>query len=140
MQTKLLTLLSFFLYCTLSLASNDIPINDTIQLKLDHVRGRWIETKKDSEKSDIYIFREDYTFHKATDSGEILFFNVAGKYQLSNDSIKIFYQDFSRQTTRAVKVKKMHLQVISLSDQELNINKTENYHTQFIRLRRQNAQ
>lgn len=138
-QIKRLIPIALSLYSAFTFATNLVPINDTIILDMKHVEGRWIEKSTD-KKPNIYIFRDDNTFHKATDNGELLFFNVAGKYKLSNDSIQVFYQDFSRQTSGRVKVRTMYLQVVSLSDEELNINKTENNKTEFIRLRRKKTQ
>lgn len=140
MQTKLYILL--FLTLTSNILFASVPLNDTIILKTNHVEGRWIHEYKEKDKieADIYIFRSDYTFHKASDSGELLFFNVAGTYKLSNDLITISYQDFSRGVNTRAKVRKMYLQVIALSEDELNINKTEDKQTSFIRLKRQKNQ
>lgn len=135
MQTKLLTLF-LLLYVTVAQAS--VPINDTIILNTKHVEGRWITEKKGEVQAEIYIFRDDNTFHKASDNGELLIFNIVGKYQLANDSIIISFQDYSRSINP--RVKKMYLQVIALSDEELNINKTEKNKTEFIRLKRQFSQ
>lgn len=133
MQTKLY--ITFCLIFISNVLNAIVPINDTIILNTKHIEGRWIHESED--KADIYIFRSDYTFHRANDSGDLLFFNVAGKYKLSNDSIIIYYQDFSRVINTKARVREMHLQVIALSDEELNINKTENKQTAFIRLKRQ---
>lgn len=112
------------------------PIHDTIILTKQHVEGRWISESKDCTQADIYIFRDDQTFHKASNTGDLLIFNVAGKYQLANDSIIIIYQDYHRAMNP--RIKKMYWRVISLSDEELNINKTEKKKSEFIRLKRQN--
>lgn len=135
MQTKLLTLF-LLLYVTVAQAS--VPINDTIILNTKHVEGRWITEKKGEVQAEIYIFRDDNTFHKASDNGELLIFNIVGNYQLANDSIIISFQDYSRSMNP--RVTKMYLQVIALSDEELNINKTEKNKTEFIRLKRQFSQ
>lgn len=135
MQAKLL--IFFFLFCV-SIAQASIPINDTIMLKNKHVEGRWITQEKEKTQANIYIFRDDNTFHKSNDTGDLLIFNVVGSYQLVNDSIVISYQDFSRAMNP--RVKKMYLQVIALSDDELNIYKTENKKIEFMRLKRQKNQ
>ncbi len=138
MRTKLYILLCLIFISKILNAT--VPINDTIILNTKHIEGRWIHKPENKAEADIYIFRSDYTFHKASDSGDLLFFNVAGKYKLSNDSITIFYQDFSKGINTKAKVRKMYLQVIALSDEELNINKTENRQTGFIRLKRKKNQ
>ena len=116
--------------------NDDMPVNDTIRLSLQHVEGRWIEENNQGQ-SNIYIFKDDYSFFKAVDRQDVLIFNVSGKFRLSNDSMRIVYQDLSGQNMAKARVRTMHLRVIALSDQELNVYKTERNQTSFVRLRRQ---
>lgn len=138
-QPRLFISFILILISSLLSATDTVPIQDTIKLELQHVEGRWIEANKNSEdKRNIYVFRPEYTFHKAIDNDDVLVFNITGKFELSNDSIKVYYQDFSRPNVRKPRVRTMIFRVIALSDDELNINITEYNKTQFIRLRRQN--
>lgn len=120
-------------------AQNEVPVHDTVCLSLTDIEGRWIE-KNEDQPDVIYLFRSDSTFFKALDNSEVLIFNVAGKFKIYNDTIRIVYQDMSRMLSTPAKIRTMYLKIISLSEDELNIQKTENLRTAFIRLRRQNKQ
>lgn len=134
---RLLLIFNLAICNLLVFGSDYLPIHDTIRLNIDHVEGRWIEQlQDDTKKSNIYVFRSDYSFHKAIDDTDILLFNITGSFVLLDDKIKIHYQDFSRPLNRKPKVRVMTFRVIALSDDELNIYKTEDNKTQFIQLTR----
>lgn len=118
------------------LAQDQMPINDTVRLTMAHVEGRWVE-EKDDEKNSIYLFKNDSTFFKAIDNQDVLIFNVSGLFKLYNDTIRVVYQDMSRMHVAKPRVRTMYLKVIALSDEELNIYKTDRNETSFMRLRRQ---
>lgn len=115
---------------------NDIPTNDTIHLSLAQIEGRWT-AENDLGKNEIYIFNKDSTFFKAEDNSNILIFDVAGKFKVYSDTIRVVYQDMSRAHVTKAKIRTMYLKVIALSEDELNLYKNDRYKTVFLRLRRQ---
>lgn len=129
-----LILLLFSPLC--AFAQDEIPVNDTISLTMSHVEGRWLEEINEG-RNNIYLFKDDSTFFKAVDNQDLLIFNVSGVFRLSNDTIRVVYQDMSRMHVINPRVRTMYLKVVALSDEELNIYKTDRNETTFMRLKRQ---
>lgn len=138
MSFRIILYITFLILApSVAFSQNKIPVNDTIHLTMQHIEGRWIE-ETGLGRDNIYIFKEDSSFFKAVDNKDLLLFNVSGKFRIHNDSLKIAYQDMSGRNISGTKIRTMYFRIIALSDDELNIYKTERNRTSFMRLKRQN--
>ena len=94
------------------------------QNKIDRkdIIGRWTDitqTKNGNtnNKEYTYIFRDNFTFHIGETSNNVILFNIAGRYQIDNDSIKTVYFDFSQH--KAAKAQRTSYKIESLKNDSL---------------------
>lgn len=101
---------------------------DILPLSVADINGRWIKVNEDAESSEdagggdyTYIFRENGTFHCGEIHEGVILFNIAGKYVLEGNLIKVVYFDFSQSKPSTPKPKHITFNVLSVSYDRLDI-------------------
>lgn len=136
MKIKLKVYFSLFLFFTFSCLFSQEGVSKGA-LTIEQIEGRWLEEVA-PEGGFVYVFRSDSSFFRAIDNHDVLLFNVSGRYDLSGDTVKVFYQDLSPSNIIAPnRVFKMFLKVLSVSDDELHFEKIERNRTSQMTLIRQ---
>lgn len=96
--------------------------SQNVLLNKEDIIGRWVEVREvndqieDIEFPYTYIFRDNGTFHMGEASDGVILFNVAGKYTLQEDTIKVIYLDFLKGSTHNKKAKQISFKILSISD------------------------
>lgn len=106
--------------------AQDIKPVDSVVLYKENIVGRWIEKTRFNNINDsvsaqpyTYIFKEDNLFHRGTATNDVLIFNVAGRFQVENDTISIFYQDYLHCRSGDNKAQTMLFRIVSWSDTQM---------------------
>lgn len=124
----ILTLFLMVLYGLQMLNAQDIKPVDSVILNKEHVVGRWIEEARFNNENDsiskqpyTYIFKDDQIFHRGSAVNEMLIFNVAGRFQVENDTITIYYRDYLNRSSKRDKALVMSFRVVAWSDKEMTV-------------------
>lgn len=122
---KKLIILCVLYISTLSITaqSQDTPLSITV----NDISGRWTEVKENKESTDsdttgsfTYIFRDNMVFHCGEAFEGVILFNVAGKYSIEKDLIKVVYFDFSQSNTESSKKTKLiTFKILALKDNQM---------------------
>lgn len=114
------------LFTSLQTIAQEVKPIDTVILQKENVVGRWVEKARFNKINDsipeqpyTYIFKEDQVFHKGTAMNDMLIFNIAGRFQVENDTIKIYYRDFLNRSSKENKISTMLFRIIAWSDKQM---------------------
>lgn len=129
-----------FFFCLIfqNIFSQDILLNR------EDIIGRWIEVKEvnnkieSTEYPDTYIFRDNQTFHLGEASNGVILFNIAGKYSIEEDTVKIIYFDLTQSPSHNEKAKQMLLKVASINNDLIKVLVTDYDYSYPLILKRQN--
>lgn len=94
------------------------------QDKINHITGRWMESKRidgDSiveitEHPDTYIFRENMIFHKGEAAEGIIVFNITGRYTVAENRITVFYKDYLKKGADKEDAKKLIFEILYINE------------------------
>lgn len=130
----------FFFFCLLF----QNIFSQEILLDRENIIGRWIEVKEinnkieNTEYPDTYIFRDNGTFHLGEASNGVILFNIAGKYTIEEDTIKIIYFDLIQNPSHNEKAKQMLLKATSINNDLIKILVTDYDYSYQLILKKQN--
>jgi len=105
----------------------NVTAQEALPLKKEDIVGRWTELKRiegenvkpAGDRGDTYIFREDMTFHKGEVSEGIILFNVAGRYEIKDNSVIIYYRDYIQKNAAKEKAKELIFNILEKSEKEI---------------------
>lgn len=108
------------------------------QFPKEDIIGRWIEAERilnDSttivvEDGNTYIFRENMIFHKGESSEGVIFFNIAGVYDIEDNRIKITYKDYAYHNSNKQNFKLMEMKIINITEDEMLVS-TQDYNYEY---------
>lgn len=120
--------LTLLLYLQVIQAQDIKPV-DMVVLEKGHIIGRWIEKTRFLNAQDTvipkqpytYIFKEDGMFHRGMATNDVLIFNVAGRYNVEEDLIKMSYRDYTNQRPGGNKERNMVFKVIAWAEDQMTI-------------------
>ena len=130
--------LLFLCFLFQGIFSQNIPLNK------EDVIGRWVEVKEvnnqieDIEFPYTYIFRDNDTFHMGEASDGVILFNIAGKYTIKEDTIKVIYLDLLEGSTHNKRAKQISFKVLSINNNLMRALATDYDYSYELILKKQN--
>lgn len=114
-------------------------------LSKEYIAGRWGSNSYilDDVSLDsivpmkIYFFKDNLTFHRGDVTKGAVIFNITGRYSISGDTLKMYYQDYLNQTQATRKPQKTFFKIFYHDDNRMDIDIIEPKNQLPLILRRQ---